>query len=142
MNFGTTHFMPRSCVKILDTAVFGTPRSASSSHTVSRQSWLIAALHIHSLRCSACCRPSRMWITFHRFLTVFEVFVPRFYLYCTHCIVPESLLNYLSSFHGGTFKLNTKFDADLFSACTVILKVMATQCTSMRILFNSVYCPH
>ena len=35
--------MPRSCVKISDTVVFGIPRSASSSHTVSCQSLLIAA---------------------------------------------------------------------------------------------------
>ena len=35
--------MPRSCVKISDTVVFGIPRSASSSHTVSHQSLLIAA---------------------------------------------------------------------------------------------------
>ena len=35
------HFIPRSLVNISDT-VFGTPRSASSSHTVSRRSLLIA----------------------------------------------------------------------------------------------------
>ena len=35
------------------------------------------------------------------------------YLCCTHCIIPESLLNHLNGFHGETFKLNTKFDADL-----------------------------
>ena len=33
-------------------------------------------------------------------------------LHCTHCIIPEILLNYLNSFHGGLFKLNAKFDAD------------------------------
>ena len=38
-----THFMPRSCDKILDTADFGISRSASSSHTVSHWSLLIAA---------------------------------------------------------------------------------------------------
>ena len=43
MNFAMTHFMPRFCIKILDTVLFGTPRSASSSHTVSCQSSLIAA---------------------------------------------------------------------------------------------------
>ena len=64
------------------------------------------------LRCSACCRPSRTCITFNRFLTIFEAFVPHFYLLCTHCIVPKSLLNHLNSFRGGTFKLNAKFDAD------------------------------
>ena len=64
------------------------------------------------LRCSACCWPSRMWITFKRFSTIVEAFVPHFYLRCTHCIIPESLLNLPSSFHKGMFKLNAKFDAD------------------------------
>ena len=31
------------------------------------------------LRCSACWRPSRTWITFNRFLTMFEAFVLHFY---------------------------------------------------------------
>ena len=43
MNFAMTHFMTRSCIKISDTVVFGISRSASSSHTVSHQSLLIAA---------------------------------------------------------------------------------------------------
>ena len=42
-NFGMTHFMPRSCIKISDTVVFGIPRSASRSRTVSYWSLLIAA---------------------------------------------------------------------------------------------------
>ena len=42
-DFASTHFVPRSCVKISDTVAFGTPRSASSSHTVSHWSLLIAA---------------------------------------------------------------------------------------------------
>ena len=53
-----------------------------------------------------------MWISFNRFLTIFEVFVPHFYLHCIHCIIPKSLLNHLNSFCGGTFKLKAKFDAD------------------------------
>ena len=108
-NFATTRFLPRSCIKISDTVVFGIPRSASSSHTASRQSLLIVAC---ILRCSACCRPSRTWITFNNFSTIFEAFVPHFYLCCTLCIIPESLLNHPNSFRGGTFKLNTKSDAD------------------------------
>ena len=47
--FATTHFMPRSCVKISDIVVFGIPRSASSSHTAGGWSLLIAAC-----TCSAC----------------------------------------------------------------------------------------
>ena len=60
---------------------------------------------------SVCCRPSRMWIIFSRFSTIFEAFVPHFYLYCSHCIIPESLLYHPNTFHGGILKLNTKFDA-------------------------------
>ena len=63
------------------------------------------------LRGSACCRPSRTWITFNRFLTTFESFVPHFYWCCTHCIIPESLLNHPNSFYRGMFKLNAKFIA-------------------------------
>ena len=67
---------------------------------------------LNVLRCSVCCRSSRTWVTFNRFLTTFEAFVPHFHLCCSHCIIPKSLLSHLNSFHGGMFKLNTKFDAD------------------------------
>ena len=43
MNFTRTGFMWRSCVTISDTVDFGIPRSASSFHTVSHPSLLIAA---------------------------------------------------------------------------------------------------
>ena len=43
MNFAMTYFMPRSYMKTSDTVAFAIPRSASSSHTVRRQSLLIAA---------------------------------------------------------------------------------------------------
>ena len=47
INFAMAHhFMPRSCIKILATVVFGIPRSASSSHTVGHQFLLIVA-HTH-----------------------------------------------------------------------------------------------
>ena len=99
-NFATL-FMIRSCIKISDTVVFGIPKSASRSHTVSCRSLLIvdcSPYMFNTLRCSACCRPSRMWITFNRFSTIFEAFVPHFYLCCTLCIIPENLLNEPSSF--------------------------------------------
>ena len=64
------------------------------------------------LRCSACCRPPRTWITFNRFSTFLEVFLPHFHLHCTHCVVAKSLLNHSNSFCGGMFMLKTKFDAD------------------------------
>ena len=43
----TACFMPKSCIKISHTVVFGIPRFASSSHTVSHQSLLITT-HTHS----------------------------------------------------------------------------------------------
>ena len=109
----------------------GTPRSASASLTERGQSLIFADCSpytFHTLRCSAGCRPSRTQITFNRFSTIFEGFVPHFYLCCTHCIVPESLLNHLNSFHGRMFKLNAKYDTDslLYS---VISNVTVTQCT-------------
>lgn len=39
----------------------------------------------------------RTWITFNRFSTIFETFVPNLYLLCTHCIVSESLRRGCSS---------------------------------------------
>ena len=42
-NFAMTHFVPRSCIKTLDTIVFGLPPSAASSHTVSHRSLLTTA---------------------------------------------------------------------------------------------------
>ena len=104
--------MSRSCVKILDTVVFGIPRTASSSHTVSHRSVDCSPYMFNTLRCSACSRSSRIWITFSRFSTIFEVFVPHFNLHYTHCILPKILENHLNSFRWGIFKLGTKFDAD------------------------------
>ena len=89
------------------------------------------------LRCSACCRPSRMWITFHRFWTIFEAFVPHFYLCCTHCIFPKSLLSHLNSFLSGMFKLNAKFDADL-----LIYLLSHATATQYSCSLNVIYHPH
>ena len=78
-----------------------------------------------------------MWISFDRFSTIIETVVLHFYLWCTHCIIPESLLD---SFQGGMFKLNTEFDAKIcYSTCSVILNATATQYTC---LLNGVYCLH
>ena len=66
---------------------------------------------LNILRCSACCRPSRTWITFNKFSTIFEAFVTQFYLCCTHCIILKTLLNHPTGFRGRIFKLNAKFDA-------------------------------
>ena len=66
----------------------------------------------NTLRCSACCWPSQMWITFKRLSIIFEAFVPHFYLHHSHGIIPKSLLNHLNSFHREIFKPDAKFDAD------------------------------
>ena len=89
------------------------------------------SLHTLSiLRGSACCRPSRTWVTLNRFLIVFEIFVPHFYLCCTHYIIPESLQNHPNSFLRGMFQLNTKFDADsLLWRFTQSFWIRATQYT-------------
>ena len=73
------------------------------------------------LRCSVCCRPPRMWITFNRLSTFLEAFVPHFYLRCTHCIVVENL-NHPNSFHVRMMQIHC-------STHSVILNVMATQYT-------------
>ena len=106
--------MPKSYIKILDTVVFGIPRSALVLAQSDASLCVVdcGLYTVNILRGSACGRPSRMWITFSRF---FEAFVPCFYLCCTHCIIPESLLNRPNSFHYGMLKCNTKFDADSLS---------------------------
>ena len=48
------------------------------------------------------------------------------------------LLNHPNSFHGGMFKLKSKFDADSF-LYSVILNAMATQYTCS---LSGIYCPH
>ena len=105
--------MPRSSIKILDTVVFGIPRSLSSSCC---QLLILVDCSPYMFNIL---RPSRTWVPFNRFSTTFEAFVLYFYLRCTECstkafcaIVPKSLLNYLHGFLRGMFKLNAKFDAD------------------------------
>ena len=128
-----TCFIPRFCIKILDTLIFGIPRSASSSNTVSNWSSLIGSPHTFNIiRCSTCCKPSRTWITFNKISTVFGAFVLYFYLCCTHCtiwIVSEKECSSLTQ---------NMMQVHCFTH-SVILNVMATQYTCS---LNSVYCPH
>ena len=104
--------MPRSCIKISNKVVFGIPKSASSYRTVSHQPLLVAA-HTHSISsgvllvaglpgCGSLLTDS--WPSLKHLCHTF--------LCCTHCIVPESLLNHPNSFRGGMFKFNAKFDAN------------------------------
>ena len=111
-NIVMTHFMQRSLVKILDTVVFKSPDQLLVL-TLSVTIFVDCSPYTFNiLRCSAWCRPSRTWITFNRFSTIFEAFVLHFYLCCTHCIIPKSLLNHPNSFREVMFKLNAKFDAN------------------------------
>ena len=104
--------MPRSCIKILDTMVLESPINFYFSHCQSPVFVDCSPYTCNILKCSSYCRHSRMWITFNTFSIIFEAFVPYFYLCCTHCIIPENLLNHLNCFHGRMFKLNAKY-ADL-----------------------------
>ena len=64
-NFATTCFMPRSCIKISDTVVFGIPRSDSSSPTIT-DLYDCSPCTLNILRCSACCRlPERGSLSTH-----------------------------------------------------------------------------
>ena len=138
-NFATTRFMPRPCIKISDTVVFESPVSFWFSHCQMPIFAACSPYTVNILRCSACCRPSRMWVTFNRLSTTFEPCVPHFYFCSTHCIVSESLLNHLNSFRGGLFKLNTKSEQIHCSTHSVVLNVTATQDTCS---LNGVYHPH
>ena len=62
-NFATTRFMPRSCSKISDTAVFGSPRSAPSSHRQLPVFVDCSLCMFNILRGSACCEPCGTWIS-------------------------------------------------------------------------------
>ena len=80
-----------------------------------------------------------MWITFNRFSSVFEVFVPQFYLHYTYCIVPECLLNHPNSFCRAVFKLNATLMQICCSPHSVIFNAAATQNTCS---LNSLCHPH
>ena len=90
---------------------------------------------LNILRCSACCRPSRTWATFKRFLIIFEAFVPHFYLFCAHCIIPQNLLNHPNSLCRGMFKLNTKFDAD-----SLLYSLSHFECDGHRVHILTQWC--
>ena len=122
--------MPRSCIKVLDTVVFGIPTSASSSRRIFVD---CSRYTLSILRCSTCCRPPGPRIIFKRSLAIFEPFVPHFYLCCTHCTTPQNLLHYQHSFHGGTFVFNAKSDTD---------SLLYSVTTNMTATLNGVYRPH
>ena len=119
MSFAAMYFMPRSCVKILDTAVLGIPRSTSSSHTVRRWSlWiashtcstfsgvlLVAGLPEHG-SLSTDSGPSLKFLC-HTFFCValIALSLKAFWKWLRQIST--------SSFCEGMFKFNAKFDADL-----------------------------
>ena len=97
MIFATTCFVPRSHVKISDIVGFGTPNHllvlALSLIFVDCSPYMFTIF-----RCSACCRPSRTWITFNRFLTIFEAFFLFFFKF-KHWSICAIFLFALSSSH-------------------------------------------
>ena len=97
--------------------------------------------HVHVQHCQVFCllQPSRAWVTFKRFSTTFEAFVPHFYLCCTHRIIHKSLLNHLNSFTEECSSLTWNLKQTRCSAPSVILNVMAKQCICS---LNGAYHPH
>ena len=120
MNFATTQFTPRSCVKISDS--FWNPRSASSSHTISHWSLIAARTRSEYGSLSTDSQPSLKHLC-HTFI---------------HAVLTALSLKAFWIIQIGMFKLNAKFDADHCSACSVILNATATQCTCS---VNGVYHP-
>ena len=100
------------CPKLRHSSLWNPQISFYFSHWQSLISVDRSTYTFNVLRCSAGCRPSRIGVIFNRFSAIFEAFVPHFYLHCTPCIIPESLLSHPNSFFRGMFRLNTKFDAD------------------------------
>ena len=131
--------MQRSCVKISNSNFWNSQISFQFLHCQLSIFVGCSPYTFNILKCSACCRPSRMWITFNKFSTIFTALVPHFYLCCTHWIVPKSLLNHPNSFQRRMFKLKAKFDMQI--CCIYSLShfdVIATQYTCS---FNGVYHP-
>ena len=111
-NFAMTCFMPRSCIKILDTVVSGIPRSPSSSLTVTCLSLLPIRTHsIFSgdLLFQAFQSLDHFQQILNHLWSIFATLL--FVLHSLHH--PWNLLNYLNSFCRVMVKLNAKFDADL-----------------------------
>ena len=104
--------MPRLCTKVSDTVLLESLDQLLVSHCRSLIFVDFSPYAFHILRCSVCCRLSGTWITFNWFSTIFEAFVPHFYLHYTHCVALESLPNHPKSFRKGTLKHNTNLDAD------------------------------
>ena len=130
--------MPRSCIKISDTVIFGTPRSASSSHTVSHQSLLIAAL-THSTFSGVCCLQAFQNMDHKRFLAIFEVFVPHFICAALTALSLKAFWIIQIVFMQECLSLMQNFMHIFCFLCSVILNVMVTQHTCP---LNVIYHPH
>ena len=139
MSFAIIHFLPRSWIKISDTGVFGISRSASSSHTASHQCLLLQPFSFNILRCPACGRPSRTWITSNRFW-------PSLKHLCHAFIWAALIASSLKAFR--TIQIVSIEECSSLmqnlmqihcSTCSVILNVMATW--YIRSLSDA-YCPH
>ena len=86
-----TFIMLRSCIKISHVVVLGIPRSVSGSHTVIHQSWFIAPIHVQHSQVFCLFRASTVWITFNRFLTIFEAFAAHFYGTALSALFPKAI---------------------------------------------------
>ena len=139
MNFATTCFMPRSCIKNLRPGSFWIPRSAASSHTVSHDICWLQPIHIQLLRCSAHCRPSRTWI-------IFNYSWPSLKDLC-HIFICAALIASSPKAFWIIWTVSVKecssLTQNLMQICcsthSVILNAMATQCTCS---LSGVYWPH
>ena len=109
------HQLPTAAsVKISDTVVLGIPRSASSPHTVSRWSVLIAArtrstfagaLPVAGL-------PEHGSLSMDSWPSLKHVCLTLLCAALTASSLKAFWMNHLNSLHRGMFKLNAKFDAD------------------------------
>ena len=140
LNFATTHFMPRSCIKTSDTVVLGIPWSASSSCTVSHRSLLIAAC-THSAfsgvlllgglpECASFSADSQAPLKHlcHTFICTALIALSLKAFWIIWIVSTEECLSLMQNW----MQIHC-------SACPVILNVMAAEYTSS---LNGVYHPH
>ena len=134
---GTKLAAALSCIKISDTAVFGIPRSASSSSTVSCP---LQPVHVQHSQMFCLLQNFQNVDHFNRYLTIFEVLVPHFF-FCAALIAlflkafwiiwivsAEECLNLMQNL----MQIH-------YSTHSVILNAMATQYIWS---LNGVYHPH
>ena len=128
-NFAMTRFMPRSCLKILDAVVSGISGSASSSHTVSLWSLLIAT-RTHSTSSGVLLLAGLLEHRSHSTDSrpSLEHSCHIFYLHCTHSMAPKAFWIWIISTEECSSLVQNVMQI-LLSTHSVILNVTASQCT-------------